>query len=69
MSCFSDGVIDFAEFTKVYEGLQAKANKKAESGPTPVKALQPSSDMKATQWTKKKGDNPVAGLFKKLFEQ
>jgi hypothetical protein len=65
----SDGVIDFAEFTKVYEGLQAKADEKAKSGPTPVKPLQPSSDMKATQWTKKKDENPVAGLFRKLFDQ
>jgi hypothetical protein len=65
----SDGVIDFSEFTKVYTGLQAKAEEKAKAKSAPAKPLERSSDMKATQWKKKNDDNPVTGLFKKLFDQ
>lgn len=65
----SDGVIDFPEFTKVYAGLQAKAEEKAKAKAAPAKPLERSSDMRATQWAKKKDDNPVTGLFKKLFDQ
>ena len=64
---FSDGVIDFEEFEQVYVGLQSKAT--APKATKPDKNLPLSSDQKATMWTKKKNDNPVAGLFKRLFDQ
>ena len=68
----SDGVIDFDEFQVVYNKLmKSKGNSDDGRGGGGKKSFLPSSDMRSTSWKDKKAaeENPVAGFFKKLFEQ
>ena len=62
-----DGVIDFAEFERLYTEIYAEKQQPGK----PKRKLEPSSDMRQTSWKDKKADDDDSfmGNFRKFFKK